>query len=304
MAYRIGQYTNNSVPGTSRGASLIDNSSANIGRSIYFKTDVEHTQYDIESSSNRYLKVFRQLGFSRDAQDTSFSSSSFYSLTVKIKRIPANNYNTVGKVHTQEELNSLNINIYLSSEMGTRDSGIEQDSLQKIGSLYLPYSEKKDQYGEPVDEYVQYNLTFKPNKADCKYIVFRINRTDVDIELQEKVDNHQSVREWLLLKNVTGNNTPLTLDNLRNIQITTTTVGGNDIYNYYQLNNIMNNQVFQKIGYQGRPGSFIVINGTVIRVGKSGIFQLDQNQIDITSIMIPPTDNFLLDYAYDESGVS
>ena len=62
-----------------------------------------------------------------------------------------------------------------------------------------------------------------------------------------------------------------------------------------------------KLGYQSIPGSLIVINQQPIRVGRSGIFKLN-NGMKIKSFMIASSggalagnaniDAFLLDYAY------
>ena len=72
-----------------------------------------------------------------------------------------------------------------------------------------------------------------------------------------------------------------------------------------KLFNINDNQKWIKIGYQCRPGSLIIINKEPIRVGKSGIFELD-NGLPITDFRIANPggsnpkyiDAFLLDYAY------
>lgn len=71
------------------------------------------------------------------------------------------------------------------------------------------------------------------------------------------------------------------------------------------ININQNNTKWIKIGYQCRPGSLIVINKQPIRVGKSGIFELD-NGLPITDFRIANPggsqlkyiDAFLLDYAY------
>lgn len=88
-----------------------------------------------------------------------------------------------------------------------------------------------------------------------------------------------------------------------------------DNFNYYrtlvsesasiqQLSNLIQNgtqQGWQKIGFQSRPGTWIVVNREPIRVGRSGIYELD-NKAKITSFMIVPIGGnvsaFLLDYAF------
>ena len=60
-----------------------------------------------------------------------------------------------------------------------------------------------------------------------------------------------------------------------------------------------------KFGYQSRPGNLIVVNGEPIRVGRSGIYEIN-NGTTIEKFMIASPggsnnskiDAFLLDYAY------
>lgn len=61
---------------------------------------------------------------------------------------------------------------------------------------------------------------------------------------------------------------------------------------------------WNKIGFQSKPGTLIVVNKQPIRVGRSGVYQLD-NKTKITSFMIAPisgntVNSFLLDYAYQD----
>lgn len=77
---------------------------------------------------------------------------------------------------------------------------------------------------------------------------------------------------------------------------------------FAKLTNIVPNSSspWIKLGYQSRPGSLIVINKEPIRVGRSGIFELD-NKLPIKDVRIANPggsksnnniDAFLLDYAY------
>ena len=70
---------------------------------------------------------------------------------------------------------------------------------------------------------------------------------------------------------------------------------------------VSRSKTWLKLSYQSRPGSLIVINQQPIRVGRSGIFKLN-NGMKIKSFMIASpggalagnsnVDAFLLDYAY------
>ena len=68
----------------------------------------------------------------------------------------------------------------------------------------------------------------------------------------------------------------------------------------YQLKNIIPSDIgfFKKIGIQGSEGLQFNINGEGIRLGKSGMFELEG--INITSLAFSATTNdfFILDYQY------
>jgi len=64
----------------------------------------------------------------------------------------------------------------------------------------------------------------------------------------------------------------------------------------------MTDGYWKKVGVQSRPGSLVVINKEPIRLGRSGIYELN-NGTKITSFMIVPDtrgyghlDPFLVDY--------
>lgn len=67
-----------------------------------------------------------------------------------------------------------------------------------------------------------------------------------------------------------------------------------------------NKKRWTRFGYQSRPGNLIVVNKSPMRVGRSGIYELNAG-IDIDSFMIAAPqgsdsnniDAFLLDYAYE-----
>lgn len=69
------------------------------------------------------------------------------------------------------------------------------------------------------------------------------------------------------------------------------------------VNNILPTTVADKIGLQTAPGSLIVINGEGLRVGRSGVLELNCD-IPISSIGLAAphlqVKNFLLDYIYTE----
>lgn len=68
------------------------------------------------------------------------------------------------------------------------------------------------------------------------------------------------------------------------------------------VNNILP-KIVKKIGLQTRPGSLVVINKEPMRIGKSGVLEIN-NGISITSVsMVAPLNqinDFILDYTYDQ----
>lgn len=133
-------------------------------------------------------------------------------------------------------------------------------------------------------KYDYYDLVFVPNRNDFNTLVLCINRDANDI-----------------------------LDQPKKI---------NGLYNYhlYSLTNLIDpshQKYWKKMGIQSRPGSLIVVNKEPIRIGRSGIYELN-NGTKITSLMIASgwttdetgqsidasVDPFLIDYVYqtNESG--
>ena len=62
---------------------------------------------------------------------------------------------------------------------------------------------------------------------------------------------------------------------------------------------IDNQTKLKQVGIQGRPGLQICVNGEMIRVGRTGIYEINHG-IDITFIGFIPeeTDHFIMDYQY------
>lgn len=141
------------------------------------------------------------------------------------------------------------------------------------------------------DEYDYYDLVFTPDRTDVyNTIVFSINRQAIDILNNDGVD---------------GKPLPRTLVPMDEEE------GESFNYNFYSLNNLINSsqqKYWKKIGVQSRPGSLIVINKEPIRIGRSGIYELN-NGTKITDFMIASgwdadekVDPFLVDYVYQKSG--
>ena len=68
------------------------------------------------------------------------------------------------------------------------------------------------------------------------------------------------------------------------------------------VNNILDKSQVSKIGFQSRPGTLITVNKETIRLGKSGIYEIN-NGTDIYSVGVAgfggKVEPFILDYAYE-----
>lgn len=172
--------------------------------------------------------------------------------------------------------------VLLKNDTGTDNKNIikqEQDNPpQKIGQVLIPTSTS-------ASEYIYYSAVFTPRK-DASYLVFRFLRNIVDIDKQ----NH-----------FISENQGVYTVNENNLQYRDGEFG----YGIYGLNNLVTTPTWIRLGYQSRPGNLIVVNKEPIRVGRSGIFQLDKIQVNSFMIAVPKgslwttIDPFLLDYAYN-----
>lgn len=81
------------------------------------------------------------------------------------------------------------------------------------------------------------------------------------------------------------------------------------ITNFFLINNIISSldtTEIKKIGIQGNPGQLMCINGEQIRIGKSGVYELDNGYtvtsigfvIKASSIAVDGLDYFIIDYQY------
>lgn len=56
-----------------------------------------------------------------------------------------------------------------------------------------------------------------------------------------------------------------------------------------------------QLGFQTRPGKIIIINNESIKIGKSGIFEIKKDVINITNVKVPSSvQSYILDYLYKD----
>ena len=251
-----------------------------------------------------------------------FQMGKVYYLRFKIHKVPLYYYSgqSTLSIDAYPQADVLNFRLLLKNQ-----SQIDEASFppEQIGTFTVPKALPNE-----MDSYASYSFIFTPSKKFDR-LVFRLSRTGFDV----LVDN----RNWLAEQTYSNFNP----ENIINVQPryinknteyiinkdTENEKKGIDVkgvrINYGQiepfedgdfctLNNIipqgMKNWI--KIGYQSRPGSLIVVNGEPIRVGRSGIYELN-NGTKIESFMIASPngsdnekiDAFLLDYAYNSTSV-
>lgn len=123
--------------------------------------------------------------------------------------------------------------------------------------------------------------TFIPNR-NCQYILFQITRTSEDDRTTNNINNSKgSIFDSITIN--TFVQLPNTIDILKTINS-----------NLYQ-----NINYFKKIGIQAPTGFQFNIEGQNIRIGNSGIYQVN-NGYKIKEIYFQPTqdDYFIMDFEY------
>ena len=189
-------------------------------------------------------------------------------------------YNICGNLSGNNIVNNQN-SYYLQFEVKER-----MDSEQKFYLKLRNNTETEDneqlieEFTVPAGNGTRYfELTFTPN-ATYNQILWELQRTALDYQL----DNGRLMN--ITIKNYT-----------RLINIIST------------LKQIYSNMTYlTKIGIQGPPSLLMCINGEQIRIGKSGIYEINNDVIKITSISFVPkqatltsneVDYFIMDFEYN-----
>lgn len=179
------------------------------------------------------------------------------------------------KIKQQQEEQKITIKLIKSDKIG-------EENEQKIETITVNSG----------NDYSSFDFIITPNSLYNK-IKFELNRTQKDyITLNTTYTEESLDSDSFLLLSIYG----------RTMDITIETFG--------EIKNLITNKINPAIGYtgilkqigvQGKPGLLMCINGEAIRVGRSGLYEIN-NGMDITFInfIIEEGDNqhFLLDYQY------
>lgn len=236
--------------------------------------------------------------FTDFALSGSFQSGKVYYLRFQIHQIPKYFYSgskTAAQVAMYgADADNLNLQILLKNN-GEDDE--ETYPPEIIGTCTVPTALETQS-----EKYSSYSFVFSPSK-NFDRLGFRINRVSFD------AINVSSPRNWLI--DSTTDVSGLRYTGSGQTQVMVSTIGDRIVFSgenadVCTLNNLVNQQSgWLKIGYQCRPGSLIVVNGQPIRLGRSGIYEINNGTIIQNFMIASPggsdsskIDAFLLDYAY------
>lgn len=237
--------------------------------------------------------------FALEVNDGVFEKDQVYYLRVKIFRVPAGYY-------SQREKGSDTSNIAnsdtLKFSLELRDSLTDRQATVSLNqSFQVNRLEKIDLNKQ--NSWYTYITVFKPN-VSCQYLVFKLQRVAYDAL-------YFPGRKWLSDKATSyiqqnkDTETEIEVISIPQNKISWTGTDGD----VAKLKDICPYKPLLKMGFQSRPGTLIVVNKSLIRIGRSGIYQIN-NGTKIYSLMITApegasdvkVDAFLLDYAYDKKG--
>ena len=240
------------------------------------------------------------------ALEGNFIPTQVYFLRFQIHKIPKYFYSgskTPQEVSMyQSDADDLSLQILLKND-GEDETNYPPEI---IGNCLVPRA-----ISTQSEKYSSYSFVFSPSRTFNR-LGFRINRVSFD------AINVNTPRNWLIDQK--DNPEGLDIDVIRTTGIDNITVSTRGKRIFYSKNseddtksgdvctlvNLVNQTSgWLKIGYQCRPGSLIVVNGEPIRLGRSGIYEINNGTIIDKFMIATPggsdnskIDAFLLDYAY------
>lgn len=301
------------------------------------KLDIDVTDYLSKDPFGQTGRFFRDYAICRSSEEESdtvlkFEKDITYYIRFKIARIPQYYYSSKtsnGKYNTNySQADTLNLSLILCDTEQEGNQG-DKEVTQTIGTCSIPMITSDSQ-----PSYSVFSFVFTPIDS-FRYLVFQIQRSTYDA-IENSIDGNdgRGGRTWLIDSDdlasiddepelVERDSSPSDIEDIKTLKVPYKRIfldyNENDSLEEIlkkgqvcELKNILNSSQsleWLKLGYQSRPGNLIIINGEPIRVGRSGIFELN-NGITINSFMIAAPggakegaaaiDAFLLDYAYQK----
>lgn len=263
-----------------------------------------------------------------------FREGLTYYIRFAIAKIPEGYYSKYKGNSTTKipDADHMDITLYLKNKQDGKNEIVNPP--QEIGTFELKQQAISYTPGSSIinidPEYQTESFVFVPDK-NYDTIVFRIMRTTYDVleSINYVVNNLVSIgssstvdgRRWLINDGLDTRGEYGSREGRRVLQMANQDFLINSSFDFpivqfdssyacgcANLQNIAPDHTtpWLKMGYQSRPGSLIIINGEPIRVGSSGIYELN-NGTEINSVMIPTLSNditnidaFLLDYAFEK----
>jgi hypothetical protein len=160
-----------------------------------------------------------------------------------------------------------------------KQDGTIEDRTQNLGTLKI---EKRDSEVAPL-EYATFDIVIPPN-AEYNQIWFKLNRTLTDYNVVNMDDETNKETNGRILRA--------------------------EIVLFAEINNVIdvlnpaieNKGRLKQIGVQSAPGLQMCIDGEQIRVGRSGIYEINNGvNVQFLGFIIEPDNDgkyFLLDYQY------
>lgn len=202
-----------------------------------------------------------------------FLPKNTYYLRFTVKRIPERTYqNTLGVVTTWEDPNNMDFSLILYKDAGT-STGVHTDGTYQTVESKFSVEPYKELVNEPEKSF---EVVFTPNNS-YKFLAFEMKKVSYDYiygfrdTLNTSTLNFDDKGDLCVIKNIL----PI----------------GSD-----------------KIGVQSQPGSLLCVNHEPIRIGRSGIYEVNNGvKISFVGVLAPNgsrdenVKDFILDYAWDNS---
>ena len=221
---------------------------------------------------NQINSYGQNINVSLSTQETNSSSESISGSDLIFENICIN----------LEENNSLQNGSHYYLKFGVQKMDTEQRFYLKIRNTNVDADNEqfiKEYIVAAGTGWMYFETIISPNNI-YNQILWELQRTVLDYTIMQD--------------NVSGR--IITIDNENIVLSRLVDVVSSYLRSAYNANNLT---YLKKIGVQGPPSLLMCINGEEIRIGKSGIYQLYNESIRITSINFVPNDAyFIMDFEY------
>lgn len=186
------------------------------------------------------------------------------------------------------DCSQIDFSLILYQSNGGNDGSHEGEKIQTIENILsieplLKFEEGEDPW-QPYGKEKIFEIVFTPD-AEYEYLSFQIIRNGYDYLFSQRNYFIDKLNEWFFLSDEKGD--VCIVENI--------------------LQNVGTRKTVDKIGIQSKPGTMFIINREPIRLGRSGVFEIN-NGMKISSVgVVAPNGSsdikniphFLLDYGVD-----